>query len=159
MDYLTVLPSPIGPLQLKSDGTALTELKIGSFPGVPSASLPLFLQAEQWLQVYWQGRDPGPVPFPLAPEGTPFQQQVWSLLLSIPYGTTCSYGDLAKKMGFLTGKPRMSPQAIGTAVGRNPIALLIPCHRVIGSRGQLTGYAYGLSVKKQLLELEGVKLP
>ena len=149
METIAVIPSPLGPLTLKTDGQALTGLCFGGDPTGSPSRLPIFAAAAHWLDCYFQGRDPGPVPFPLNPQGTDFQKQVWNQLLTIPYGDTCSYGDLARRFG------RMSPQAIGSAVGKNPIAILIPCHRVVGSRGQLTGYAWGLDRKQQLLRLEG----
>ena len=90
----------------------------------------------------------------MAPAGTPFQQLVWKLLLDIPFGRTCTYGQLAKQAAVLTGKEKMSPQAMGQAVGRNPIAVIIPCHRVIGGGGRLTGYAWGLERKRWLLAHE-----
>ena len=104
-------------------------------------------QGKVWLSQYFNGEKPDKLP-PLAPKGTPFQQKVWGALLDIPYGKTLAYGDLAKKLGC------KSPQAVGGAVGRNPISILIPCHRVVGVDGKLTGYAGGLDKKAALLKLE-----
>ena len=112
---------------------------------------------KQWLDDYFLGH-PGEVSFPLKPKGTVFQQQVWQILLGIPYGHTRTYGDIAREMAALTGKKKMSAQAIGQAVGKNPISILIPCHRVVGAGGKLTGYAGGLENKVWLLEHEGAEL-
>ena len=144
--------SPIGQLTLLSDGTALTGLAFGAV-GEPTGELPLFEAAFAWLDAYFDRRDPGPTP-PLAPAGTAFQQRVWQALLTIPFGKTASYGEIARAVGC------PSPRAVGQAVHRNPIALMIPCHRVIGADGSLTGFAGGLEVKARLLELEkGASLP
>ena len=99
------------------------------------------------------------MPFPLAPAGTPFQQLVWRLLLDIPYGETRTYGELSHQAAQLLGKQRMSAQAIGGAVGRNPISILIPCHRCVGANGKLVGYAAGLERKAWLLAHESSKNP
>ncbi len=115
---------------------------------------PVLRKAGKWLNAYFGGENP-PVDLPLCPEGTPFRQQVWQLLLTIPYGESRSYGDLAREMARLTGKENMSAQAIGQAVGSNPISILIPCHRVVGAKGQLTGYAGGIDKKIWLLRHEG----
>ena len=110
-------------------------------------------KTKRWLDGYFAGRRPDFAP-PLKPQGTPFQELVWQLLLGIPYGATTTYGELAQAVARRLGKERMSAQAVGQAVGHNPIAVIIPCHRVVGSKGQLTGYAGGLERKKALLELE-----
>lgn len=118
-------------------------------------SLPVLEAAKRWLTAYLQGKNPGALP-PIAPLGTPFQQCIWSLLLEIPYGETTTYGALAAQAARQLGKERMSAQAVGGAVGRNPIAILIPCHRVIGADGSLTGYAGGIDKKEALLKIEGI---
>lgn len=158
MTYAAYYSSPLGRIVLMSDGTALTELDFAE--GVPEASavhtqkdLPVFREVCRWLDVYFAGRDPGTLP-PLAPHGTAFQQAVWKVLRGIPYGTTTTYGGIAARIAAARGG-RMSAQAVGGAVGRNPISILIPCHRVIGADGSLTGYAGGLNKKEYLLELEG----
>ena len=158
MTYAAYYSSPLGRIVLMSDGTALTELDFAE--GVPKASavhtqkdLPVFREVCRWLDVYCAGRDPGALP-PLAPHGTAFQQAVWKVLRGIPYGTTTTYGGIAARIAAARGG-RMSAQAVGGAVGRNPISILIPCHRVIGADGSLTGYAGGLDKKEYLLELEG----
>ena len=153
MTYFTTVPSPIGDLHLFSDGESLTGLYL-QFPEHPEAhrepaeDLAIFNSARAWLAGYFAGA-PGAVEFPIFPAGTPFQQRVWQLLLNIPYGQTVSYGAIAKQLG-----ETMSAQAVGRAVGKNPIAILIPCHRVLGARGQLTGYAGGIDNKKWLLRHE-----
>lgn len=138
--------SPVGPLMLTSDGTALTSLSFGASLE-PNMALPLFREAFTWLDTYFSGRDPGPVPR-LDPAGTAFQQKVWKELLAIPFGATRSYGSLARAVGC------GSARAVGQAVHANPIAILIPCHRVIGADGSLTGFAGGLDIKRRLLTLE-----
>ena len=157
MEYMLQLSSPLGPLTLISDGQSLTGLRFGSLPPEKRdcihKDLPLWGTATAWLRLYFSGRDPGPVPFPLTPAGTAFQQQVWKKLLEIPYGETVSYAALAG-----TFSSSMSPQAIGNSVKKNPIAIVIPCHRVIGADGSLTGYAWGLERKAFLLNLERKKV-
>ena len=159
MTYAAYYFSPLGRIVLMSDGTALTELDFAE--GVPEASavhtqkdLPVFGEVYRWLDVYFAGHDPGALP-PLAPHGTAFQQAVWNILRGIPYGTTTTYGGIAARIAAARGG-RMSAQAVGGAVGRNPISIIIPCHRVIGADGNLTGYAGGLDKKEYLLRLEGV---
>ena len=159
MTYTTYYSSPLGKMILVSDGAALTELDFAE--AVPAASavrtqkdLPVFEEVSRWLDVYFSGRDPGALP-PLAPHGTAFQQAVWNILRGIPYGTTTTYGRIAAHIAAARGG-RMSAQAVGGAVGRNPISILIPCHRVIGADGSLTGYAGGLDKKEALLRLEEV---
>lgn len=111
------------------------------------AEAPALTAASRWLDAYFAGERPGVTDVSLAPRGTAFQRRVWSALLAIPYGETRTYGELAAEL-------RSSPRAIGTAVGRNPISVIIPCHRVVGADGSLTGYAGGLDRKRALLELE-----
>ena len=110
-------------------------------------------KTKQWLDDYFAGCSPDFAP-PLKPQGTPFQELVWQLLLGIPYGATTTYGELAQAVARRLGKSCMSAQAVGQAVGKNPIAIIIPCHRVVGTKGQLTGYAGGLERKEFLLALE-----
>jgi len=117
---------------------------------------PLFRETEKWLRCYFSGGRPDPRELPLAPAGTPFRRMVWRLLREIPYGEVTTYGALAARAAAISGKSFLSAQAVGSAVGHNPIAILIPCHRVVGRNGSLTGFAAGLSVKAQLLQLEGV---
>ena len=115
------------------------------------------LETCNWLSVYLQGRSPSFLP-PIAPIGNSFQKTVWQELLTIPYGTTTTYDTVAKKVAILLKKSRMSPQAIGRAVGHNPIPIIIPCHRVIGYQGRLVGYNGGVDAKLTLLHLEGITL-
>ena len=115
--------------------------------------LPVFRQAEEWLRIYFEGRDPGFLP-PVKLEGSAFGKEVWEILKTIPYGRTMSYGDIAKILAERRGIPRMAAQAVGGAVGKNPVSLIVPCHRVIGTNGSLVGYGGGLDRKKRLLELE-----
>ena len=165
MDYLSHYPSPLGPITLASDGDALTGLWFDGqkyFGATLSADvaekpLPVFDDARRWLEAYFQGWDPGPTP-PLAPKGTPFQKRVWDILLTIPRGSTLTYGEIGSRVARTLGREHMSPQAVGGAVGHNPISLMIPCHRVVGTGGNLTGYAGGVDKKQALLRLERVDL-
>lgn len=164
MTYLTSLPSPLGPLSLASDGEAVTGLWLEGqkyfAAGLEAETrkrpdLPVFRRTEAWLNAYFEKRDLPPLP-PLAPKGSEFRQKVWKLLLDIPFGETATYGGLTEKLK-ASGVPA-SPQAVGGAVGHNPISIIIPCHRVVGVGGSLTGYAGGVEKKRFLLELEGVDL-
>ncbi len=160
MKYTRNINTPLGPVTLASDGKALCGLW---FDGQKyyarglgereERDLPVLRSAEGWLKAYFEGIDPGPAPA-LSLEGSAFQKAVWNLLLGIPAGTTVSYGDLAEKLAALTGRP-VSAQAVGGAVGRNPVSIIVPCHRVVGRSGSLTGYAGGLERKLALLKLEG----
>ena len=173
MDYTAHYDSPLGGITLASDGRALTGLwfltssvfdnkvfgspsgcdgqkYFGSTLGTltsSSAKIPVFDETYHWLDIYFSGHKPDFIP-PLLLQGTPFQQHVWKELLAIPYGQTVTYGELARRLGC------RSAQAVGGAVGRNPIAIIVPCHRVVGTNGSLTGYAAGLDRKRALLELE-----
>ena len=144
----------MGILTLKSDGYALTGLGFGGQYSAHEDKLPVFEETGKWLDIYFSGKDPGFLP-ELDPEGTTFRKAVWRILLTIPFGKTMSYGRIADLIAEEKGIPRMSAQAIGGAVGHNPIPIIIPCHRVIGSDGSLTGFSAGLERKVQLLELEG----
>lgn len=116
---------------------------------------PAFRPAIEWLDTYFKGEDPGPIP-PVRLRGTPFRRMVWQLLQAIPYGHTVTYKEIAEKIIRKTGAERMSAQAVGNAVGHNPVSIFIPCHRVIGSNGNLTGYAGGLDKKVGLLKVEHI---
>lgn len=151
--YISEYESSIGKLLLQSNGEALTGLWIGGETDQPLGEDGVLCKARQWLDSYFRGENP-PVDIPLSPEGTAFQKQVWQLLRDIPWGETRTYGDVAREMAIRTGRERMSAQAVGQAVGCNPISIIIPCHRVVGAKGQLTGYAWGLGRKKWLLEHE-----
>ena len=140
--------SPVGKLLLCSDGAALTGLRFDREAPEIQEEDAVLKAAKAWLDRYFRGEDRTP-DFPIRPEGTPFQQKVWDFLLRIPYGQTLTYGQLA-----VCFPGKMSPQAIGQAVGRNPIAIVIPCHRCVGAKGQLTGYAWGMERKQWLLQHE-----
>lgn len=169
MDYSTCYGSPLGLLTLAGDGEHLTGLWIegqkyfgGKYFGASGTKgwirkddLPVFAAVKYWLERYFAGEKPEISELPLAPAGTEFQKEIWKLLCEIPYGEVVTYGELAKKAAEKRDLPRMSAQAVGGAVGHNPISIIIPCHRVIGSDGSLTGYAGGIEKKKWLLELEG----
>ena len=150
--------SPLGGITLTSEGAALTGLYFDgerNFPDLSAAyekDLPVFGEAVRWLDLYFDGSIPNFIPA-LAPAGTAFQQTVWAILRTIPYGATTTYGAIARRIE-QQEKKRMSAQAVGGAVGRNPISILIPCHRVIGADGSLTGYAGGLARKERLLQIE-----
>ena len=147
--------SPLGALTLKSDGENLTGLSFGGCDCLPEykAAAPVLKQTVRWLDIYFGGGVPDFTP-PIRLNVTPFCKEVCEILLTIPYGHTMTYGEIAKLIAARRGIERMSAQAIGGAVHRNPIAIIIPCHRVIGSDGSLTGYAAGLDIKEKLLQHE-----
>ena len=161
MDFIHHYRSPLGGITIASDGEALTGLWFDGqkyFGSTLSAEyeerpLPVFDQTDSWLDLYFSGRDPGFTP-PLCLRGTPFRKAVWEILLTIPFGHTVTYGEIAARLADRMGLPQMSARAVGGAVGRNPVSLIIPCHRVIGSDGSLTGYAGGPEKKLWLLEIE-----
>lgn len=150
MDYCEY-PSLVGTLYLTADAGGLTGIWMHP---QKTEDFPILSQAKVWLDGYFSGT-PSEVTFPLNPHGTSFQKQVWEILLTIPYGKTTTYGAIAREMARRTGKEKMSAQAVGQAVGANPISILIPCHRVVGANGKLTGYAGGLDKKEWLLRHEG----
>ncbi len=159
--------SPVGPLTLAADDTHITGLWMEgqkyfgatlSGPPVRKADHPVLQKACQWLDRYFAGERPGISELPLAPSGSEFRREVWRILCGIPYGEVMTYGEIGKRVAAEMGRKSMSAQAVGGAVGHNPISILIPCHRVVGSDGSLTGYAGGLVRKRRLLELEGVNL-
>lgn len=145
--------SPIGTIVITSDGTCITSLDFSERPVEEQEESSIFDAADRWLDTYFEGEDPGPIP-PVKMEGTNYRMEIWHILCSIPYGRTVSYGDVARMYCRITGKTKMSSQAVGNAVGHNPVAIMVPCHRVIGSDGSLTGYAGGLERKRFLLDLE-----
>lgn len=162
--FTITLPSPLGPLTLASDGAAITGLWLAGqkyfastldIHASPAPDLPVFDQTAAWLTAYFTGA-PLPAMPPLAPSGSPFRQAVWALLREIPYGATTTYGALAQALR--ARGIAAAPQAVGGAVGHNPISILIPCHRVVGADGSLTGYAGGVEKKRFLLKLEGADL-
>ncbi len=161
MTFITVYDSPVGPIHLAADGEALVGLWLegqkyfaATLTGEETeerAELEVFRQTEAWLDAYF-AKQPLPAMPPLAPKGSLFRQAVWKLLLEIPYGQTTTYGALAQKLR--ENSVSAAAQAVGGAVGHNPISILIPCHRVLGSDGSMTGYAGGIRRKEALLELE-----
>lgn len=153
--------SPLGQILLTSDGEAICGLWFEGqkhippwVPECPEGKALVFSETEAWLNAYFAGNCPATRP-PLRPEGTLFQKRVWRILETIPCGSTVTYGEIAGRIAAETEKARMSARAVGNAVGRNPIAILIPCHRVIGADGRLLGYAGGVQRKRALLTLEG----
>ena len=153
--------SPLGRIQMASDEIGLTVLYFEGAKydadrlsaGCLEQETKILSAGKRWLDLYFGGKNPDFLP-PLHPKGSAFQMTVWNMLLEIPYGKTISYGEIARKIAEKRGISRMSAQAVGGAVGRNPIAIIIPCHRVVGADGSLTGYAGGLDKKIKLLELE-----
>ena len=164
MKYTWHYPSPLGDITLASDGTAITGLWFdgqkrfgqGLADGHTETHLPVFDEAARWLDAYFGGAAPDFTP-PLHLSATPFESAVWQLLLKIPYGETVTYGALAQALEAQTGR-RVSARAVGGAVGRNPVSLIVPCHRVVGERGALIGYAGGVERKARLLALEQRRL-
>ncbi|MDL2294345.1 methylated-DNA--[protein]-cysteine S-methyltransferase [Ruminococcaceae bacterium OttesenSCG-928-D13] len=168
MIYSAIYHSPIGEYTIGSDGEHLLGLwkqKQRYFPVgitnemVPQENLPIFELTRQWLTSYFAGDRPAIQSLPLAPSGSNFQQTVWDILCKIPYGSLVTYGDVAKEVAERLGKKVMSAQAVGGAVGRNPISIIIPCHRVVGSNGSLTGYGGGIDAKVWLLKHEKAFTP
>lgn len=157
--------TPAGKILLASDGEFLTAARLqgrehpGEFQDnniLATCRPPVLLRAKNWLEAYFAGEKPQPGELPLKPEGSEFRQEVWRLLLDIPYGKCVTYGFMAREIAMRRGLERMSAQAVGGAIGHNPIAIIIPCHRVIGHNGNLTGYGGGLDIKIQLLRHEGI---
>ena len=163
MDYKWHYDSPLGGITLASDGEALTGLWFDGqiyFADTLSEDskekeLPIFTQTCHWLDIYFSGKEPYFTPR-LKMNTTPFRKAVWDVMLTIPFGKTMTYGEIARLIAQKRGIAQMSAQAVVGAVGHNSISLIIPCHRVVGSRGNLTGYVGGLDKKAKLLRLEGV---
>ena len=161
MDRIHRYESPLGRITLSGEGDALTGLWFDGqehFAGTLSREhaegfLPVFREAERWLDLYFTGQDPGFRP-KLLLRGTLFRKAVWEILLTVPYGETVTYGQIADRLARQRQISRMSARAVGGAVSRNPISLIVPCHRVIGADGSLTGYAGGTERKRRLLEME-----
>lgn len=159
--YIAPYISPIGPMTMASDGKALVGLwfdgqkydRAGLGETIRKEDLPVFEEARRWLDSYFRGEQPGPIP-PLRIEGSDFRKLVADILLTIPYGRTMTYGEIAQEVARRTGRKQMSAQAVGGAVGHNRISIIVPCHRVVGSHGELTGYAGGTDKKEYLLKIE-----
>ncbi len=163
MLYKTYYKSPVGNLMLVSDGDNLVGLYMENqkyyLNGLKQEltskdNLQVFENTKKWLDRYFEKEKPSIKEIPIAPKGGEFRQKVWKILCEIPYGQTITYGEIAKRIAKQMNKEKMSAQAVGNAVGHNPISIIIPCHRVIGKNGSLTGYAGGIERKKMLLELE-----
>ena len=154
LDIFCTYDSPMGPLLLISDGEYLTGLYFSREAPEKIAEIPVFLLAKRWLDAYFQGENPQ-ITVSMALQGTEFQKRVWEILLTIPYGQTRTYGSIAKQLAAQMGKEKMSAQAVGQAVGRNPVSILVPCHRVVGEKRKLTGYTGGMEKKIWLLQHEG----
>ena len=155
--FYTFYESPVGQLLLVGDECYLKVLSYSQKNkeiNAISQEVPILTQTKKWLDTYFNRRCPKIFSGPLLIQGTPFQKDVWQILRQIPYGQLVTYGAIAQQICLKTGQSKMSAQAVGRAVGCNPIAIIIPCHRVIGSTGHLTGYVGGLEIKKKLLQIE-----
>lgn len=167
MFYAARYASPLGPILLASDGDSLVGLW---FEGqkyfgdtvqgrsTEKPDLPVLVAARAWLDAYFAGQKPPVSGLPLAPKGGEFRRAVWDILREIPYGTTVPYGEIAKTLAARSPTGNMSSQAVGGAVGHNPLSIIIPCHRVVGANGSLTGYAGGIAKKMKLLAHEGLDM-
>jgi methylated-DNA-[protein]-cysteine S-methyltransferase len=165
--YTTKYESPLGDIILAAEDDALIGLWLegqkyflGSLRERPAVNdgIPIFIQAKQWLNRYFKGDKPDINELKLAPVGSDFRKAVWKLLCEIPYGKVVTYGEIAEQIAAMRGTGKMSAQAVGGAVGHNPISIIIPCHRVVGADGSLTGYAGGIDKKLRLLKLEGADM-
>lgn len=165
MQYTTKYQSPLGEILLACDEMGLTGLWFENEKFYAQnldleheeRNTAVFEKTKCWLDIYFSGREPYFMP-PIHMIGTPFQLSVWKILCKIPYGKTTTYGEIAKQIAEERGLKGMSAQAVGGAVGHNEISVIIPCHRVVGTNGSLTGYAGGINIKKELLKLEGVNM-
>lgn len=165
MEYTHHYASPLGGITLASDGETLTGLWFDGqkyfgdtlTEAHESKKLPVLEQTDRWLDIYFSGKAPDFTP-PLSMKTTSFRKAVWEVMLTIPFGQTMTYGEIADRIAKQRGLEKMSAQAVGGAVGHNSISLIIPCHRVVGTNGSLTGYAGGIDKKKQLLALEKVDM-
>lgn len=162
MEFTGRYESPLGEILLAADAEGLMGLWFAGqkyfaaglgAQARAAEELPVFSETRRWLDIYFSGREPHFLPL-LHLAGTPFQREVWELLLSIPYGATVTYGELAREVARLRGRGSFPARAVGGAVGRNRVSIIVPCHRVVGAKGALTGYAGGLWRKERLLELE-----
>ena len=165
VQYTAGYHSPLGDILLAADDRGLTGLwfegakyfAAGLGPECEEKDIPVLQQTRRWLDIYFSGREPDFMP-PLHARGSAFRMEVWKILCRIPYGKTMTYGEIAGEIAKQKGLEHMSAQAVGGAVGHNPVSILIPCHRVVGSSGSLTGYAGGIDKKLKLLQLEKTDL-
>ena len=165
MQYTSSYPSPLGRLFLAAEEDGLTGAWFDGQKYFASSlneeteekEIPLFKDVKKWLSIYFSGKEPG-FTLPLHLTGSDFQKEVWEILRSIPYGKTMTYGEIAKQIAARKRISRMSAQAVGGAVGHNKISVIVPCHRVVGAHGNLTGYAGGIDKKIKLLTLEHVDM-
>lgn len=165
MVYTDTYQSPLGGLLLAADEQGLTGVWFEGqkyfAAGLPQErrerETPVLAEAKRWLDIYFSGREPDFLP-PLHPAGSEFRKAVWDILLTIPYGQTMTYGEIAQQLAARKGCAHMSAQAVGGAVGHNAVSIIIPCHRVVGTNGSLTGYAGGIDRKVSLLTLEGADM-
>lgn len=161
MQYTTIYRTPLGALTLAADEVGLAGAWFegqryfarGLDPDHEEREVPLLTQTKRWLEIYFSGREPG-TELPLHLRGSEFQKEVWALLRTIPYGETETYGEIARRLAEKKGTARVSARAVGGAVARNALSIIIPCHRVVGADGALTGYAGGITRKSALLRLE-----
>ncbi len=166
MNYTSCYKSPLGDILLSADDTGLTGLwfygqkyfALSLDKEHEENELEIFRTAKKWLDIYFSGREPD-FNVPLHLIGTSFRKDVWEILRSVPYGSTVTYGEVARRLAQKRGLSHMSAQAAGNAVGHNPISIIVPCHRIIGANGNLTGYAGGIDKKIQLLKLESAFVP
>ena len=167
MYYKTTTESPLGKITLGSDGENLVGLSIQgqryfgeNIPEemVTNDSLEVFAATKEWLNRYFAGDNPSISELPILLIGGEFRQTVWKMLMEIPYGEIVTYGELARRIAKERGIEKMSAQAVGGAVGHNPISIIVPCHRVVGANGNLTGYSGGIPLKVKLLQYEGVDI-
>ena len=164
MQYTTKYNSPLGEILIATDNEGITGLwfvgqkyfakNLGT--NYIEKDIPVLLDAKRWLDIYFSGVEPN-FKLPIHFIGTTFQIDVWDILCKVPYGKTITYGEISKKIALKNNIKSMSSQAVGSAVGRNPISIIVPCHRVIGKDGNLTGYAGGIDRKEELLKLEKIK--
>lgn len=165
MHYINHYNSPLGKITFASNGKELTGLWFNGQKYFASTltkeyeqkNLPVFEQTAKWLDIYFSGKNPDFTP-PLFLSSTSFRNEVWKILLTIPYGKIMTYGEIAKLMAENRGVEKMSARSVGGAVGHNPISIIVPCHRVVGTNGSLTGYAGGVDIKEKLLKFENVDM-
>ncbi|MCL2277328.1 MAG: methylated-DNA--[protein]-cysteine S-methyltransferase [Treponema sp.] len=165
MEYFQKIKSPVGMLTVSCDGENITGLWIegqkyfanGLEKNAEEKKFPVLEKAQNWLDLYFSGKKPD-IKLNFLPKGTPYQKSIWNILQKIPYGKTVTYGEIASQYKIKNGGKQTSARAVGAAVGKNPISIFIPCHRVIGKDGSLTGYAGGLSKKTLLLQIEGINI-